>query len=1062
MPEGYQTSYLRSAGLFNARVLAQFLDDKRTSLIPNSESRLRALSQWVGTLPAKGQHSKEGSLEQGFNQKILVETLGYSLYPSHDATAWAKAPSDVTGIAGEPDVILGDFTKGSDPSISIVVELKPPGTPFDAPQSRPGRKTPAEQAFDYAESILGVRWVLVSDMRYIRLYSVESKTDFELFDLTACIDTDLKANDQFKKLFFLLHREFLIDGGRSSPTSRLLTKSLDRQLRIRDSFYGGYYEIRSDLLSAVESAANEQGTHLAREEVLEATQRLLDRMLFLYYTEDHPDRLIPPETVKTVTEAARRLPGSNPHRVYDSLKALFAEVDQGSPLTSGIRISAYNGELFKRHSIIDEINLPDTLHDKLYHVREPDGHFRTIEGVWGLHGFDFWQELNEHLLGHIFEESLSDIPALVASEQPQLSDKLAQRRRWGIYYTNQILSDFLVTNALRDILQEHAARHERDGFSAGDALDAQLQRLATLRIVDFACGSGAFLVSSYRELYSEHARLSAALQELRRASDASQLDLDSFDQSLHLARLLRQSLYGADLLPQAVEIAKLALWLRSARKGERVADLSQNIVVADSLNVADVLSKMNSAPATFDLVVGNPPWGGEVNPETYASVCESLSLPAQPKWDSWELFLALAMYALRDGGRLALVLPDTIFSPDKRRIRQLLLENTAVERLHNLGPDWFGKNVRMATVVLQARKGARLVPSDITSVLLTGSLRRQAIRGELQLRQIEARLARSIPQERCRQAPDYAIEIFRSRLDDEIIARIDSNSRPLSSLCQRARGEEMSKTGLLWECPSCLRLTTPGSKKKGGGYEPKGCPICGLTLTNDTVRSAHLVLAPSDPSSIASAPYVDGDDISHRYMRVQPKKRIRLDVVGWPYKDARLYQPPKILIRQAGVGLCAVLDETEARCPQSVYIYRIKPEWLEKGYSHEFLLGCLLSRTMAYYVFKRFAEVDPARPHAKLTHARLEALPIPSVDFGSARASKAYETIVQGVAPLLSGNARIGGSEDLAIESALRELWALSPEDGAAINKELSQLPSSQALRELFSSVVGVSAQPRP
>ncbi len=145
--------------------------------------------------------------------------------------------------------------------------------------------------------------------------------------------------------------------------------------------------------------------------MLEATQRLLDRLLFIFYCEDHPQQLINNQTVERVTQAAALLPGETSTRVYASLKALFREVDAGSPLASGARVPGYNGELFKPHRIIDRIDLPDSLHDRKYHVAGPDG-ARAIEGVWGLHVYDFWSELNEYLLGHIFEESLSDLEKL--------------------------------------------------------------------------------------------------------------------------------------------------------------------------------------------------------------------------------------------------------------------------------------------------------------------------------------------------------------------------------------------------------------------------------------------------------------------------------------------------------------------------------------------------------------------------------------------------------------------------------------------------------------------------
>jgi len=219
-------------------------------------------------------------------------------------------------------------------------------------------------------------------------------------------------------------------------------------------------------------------------------------------------------------------------------------------------------------------------------------------------------------------------------------------------------------------------------------------------------------------------------------------------------------------------------------------------------------------------------------------------------------------------------------------------------------------------------------------------------------------------------------------------------------LCERARGEEINKAGLVWICPSCLNPTTPGLKKKGGGYEEKKCDTCGHPLSASTVESETLVSAVRPKTDCTT--FIDGDDVNFRYAKVKPSKWLRLGVSGWAYKDAKLYRSPKILLRQAGVGTCATLDETGSRCPQSIYIYRLRPDEAAKGYRHAFVLAALLSRTMAYLVFKRFAEVDPAKAHAKLTHERLTGLPIPVVDFKQPSDRRAHEIICQNVRKLLN------------------------------------------------------------
>ncbi len=161
---------------------------------------------------------------------------------------------------------------------------------------------------------------------------------------------------------------------------------------------------------------------------------------------------------------------------------------------------------------------------------------------------------------------------------------------------------------------------------------------------------------------------------------------------------------------------------------------------------------------------------------------------------------------------------------------------------------------------------------------------------------------------------------------------------------------------------------------------------------------------------------------------------------------AELFQGPKILIRQAGVGVTATLVEDDLRVPQSIYIYRVTDEARQQGYSNEFILGCLVSRTMNYIIMKKFGEIDPARAFAKLTHARICALPIPRLND---RTCSIVTQMEQNVRMMLS-NPDYGGAADQAVEQCVRNLWGISPDEGRYINGFFSSLPDGQAVRDLF------------
>lgn len=1048
---GQGKGYLFERGHLNA-----YLQEHKTTQLAKEAELAKRLRAWMKSLAATT--ATETALEGKFVSEVFCGVLGFTTYPTPSgvsATIFAKPGTAFTGLSkGVPDAALGEFA-GDEVRISAVVELKSPGTDLDAPQPTHGAETPIEQGFRYGTRILGARWVIVSDMRRLRLYSVESAGEYEEIDLDACTESDGTPTAEFRRLQFLFHYDYLVKGDDRSHVYLLYLKSSGQQLEIRDSFYGVYYDVRADLYRAIAKASAELDPPPTRSELLQATQRLLDRMLFIFYCEDHPQQLIRAGTFENTVAAAQSLPGADTFKIYKYLKHLFREIDTGSPVGSGIEVDGYNGELFKDHWIIDHIDLPDELSKKRYFARERLRGQRLVNGIWGLHIYDFWTELNEHLLGHVFEESLSDLQELGTSDEVPIRDKMIQRKKGGIFYTSRILSDFLTHSAIESVLRERAPL--REGGSADEittAIKTRISTLGQLRIVDFACGSGAFLVSAYRELLYEFWKLRASLDAIA-ADPARDADLFRDSEPVTQASLLRQCLFGADLLPQAVEIAKLALWLRSAKKGEKVANLSERLVATDSLQIDDLFTMLNTPPGTFDLVIGNPPWGSDVSPATHKAAVEYLKLDEGEKWDSWELFVVLALVALRDGGRLALVLPDSLLYPEKARVRRIIFQLASVEKVHNLGPDWFGKNVRMGTVIVQARRGSLLPSNLILCALALGKIRDAAIKGKLPLTQIEEQRSKLVPTSRALESPSHDLEIFRGVADDAIMGKMSARSTELGTICRRGRGEEMSKTGLQWVCPNCLSPTVPGAKDKGGGYKDKNCPKCGHHLTESNVQEAQLV-TPFRPDGDAVT-FIDGDDVNHRYQAVVPHKWLRLGVSGWEYKDPDVYHPPKILIRQAGVGLTATLDVTASRCPQSMYIYRLTDEATAKGYALEFVLGTLLSRTMLYFVFKRFAEVDPAKAHAKMTHDRLAALPIPIVDFGNPMEKGKHDQIVRSVRRLLAETASVGGEDDSDIELALRGLWGISPGEGAYINGEFFDLPEGQVLSDMFPS-----GRPRP
>jgi type I restriction-modification system DNA methylase subunit len=204
--------------------------------------------------------------------------------------------------------------------------------------------------------------------------------------------------------------------------------------------------------------------------------------------------------------------------------------------------------------------------------------------------------------------------------------KSPERKRFGIYYTPPEFTRFIVLNTLDAVIEERFECVRKEiGLTLDDLSSDQpspklaaywsacLEVLRQVKVCDPACGSGAFLVQAYELLEEHYLRLADGLR-LHDEAAANKLEEAAPD------HILADNLYGVDLSQQAVEITQLALWLRSARYGRTLADLSHNIVQGNSLvtdrNVHPKALDWKEAFPTvfnrqgsgFDCVIGNPPW----------------------------------------------------------------------------------------------------------------------------------------------------------------------------------------------------------------------------------------------------------------------------------------------------------------------------------------------------------------------------------------------------------------------------------------------------------------------
>ncbi len=534
----------------------------------------------------RGLMKNETAYEQTFNQLFFVELLGYTPNENVRPKAWTPVGGKIA------DVALWIFDDGvyTTDWVQVAVELKDCTVQLDKKQSRVDTSTPVEQWFQYKTSFKNCGWLIVSNYFVTRLYR-DNKQDYEEWTLEQLLDP---TNEYFqlRKLILLLHKNRLLKIGSSeSFTEKLLSQFRIEQQNITKKFYKEYKTLRLELINDI----RQHNADISIETAVEKAQKIIDRIVFIHFCEDRgllPDGKLK-ENVYRAAEAD--------FTPWEVLKKFFKWVDSGSDklwIPHG-----YNGELFKPDTVLDWIHVWDSICKKFIEIGN----------------YDFAEELSVTILWHIFEQSISDIENLKiellgeTTETDHLVEKKeSKRKKDGIFYTPEYIVDYIVENSLMKYLSEKEdACLDKVGKrwwykTEIEAYQAYQHILQNIKVVDPACGSGAFLVKVFDRLYAENERVGKIVGWL-------------FDETETYKNILTNNIYGVDLNAESVEITKLSLWLKSAQKGKKLNNLDKNIKCGNSL-IDDPAVAWDKAFSWekefagvfkewgFDVVVGNPPY----------------------------------------------------------------------------------------------------------------------------------------------------------------------------------------------------------------------------------------------------------------------------------------------------------------------------------------------------------------------------------------------------------------------------------------------------------------------
>ena len=299
--------------------------------------------------------------------------------------------------------------------------------------------------------------------------------------------------------------------------------------------------------------------------------RVIYRILFLLYAEQRamlPTRdslYIEEYGITHLREIAERLKGEdNYYDLWEGLKVTFEMLSKGC---EPLKVFPYNGSLFDDANIptIQELKIKN--HDLLEAIRC----LTLIEEERLLKRINYL-DLGVEEIGSIYESMLDFTPRVLASELEInglrvpansffLDPRGSARKTSGSYYTNPRLVDELIKSALKPVTEKKM-----------EVAEDKERAILSLKVCDPACGSGAFLIAATNYLGKELAKVRTEQSEPP-------------DNDMRQARrdVLQHCIYGVDLNPMAVELAKVSLWIDAAVKDLPLNFLDHHIKCGNSL-----------------------------------------------------------------------------------------------------------------------------------------------------------------------------------------------------------------------------------------------------------------------------------------------------------------------------------------------------------------------------------------------------------------------------------------------------------------------------------------------
>ena len=699
-------------GLFPADTLAEMCGD-----VEPTAGQEQAAAEWLGLLD--GGRLADGRRNHPRFARIVLE--GMLGYPAPQAGRGRGSTGlEFRGDGGQTLVCIE--TKGTSTPDLFAVQKRP----------RPEHSTPIRQTWDHMGKA-GARYGICTNYRHFALIMRDhGYRRCHVFDIE-----DVRGDPgRLREFIGVFSRERLEAGF----AERVMIRADEAEKELTREFYDIYGRTRLMLVKEFESSG------AGRADAVGFAQTFLNRLIFVLFAQGAG--LVRDKTMfeDGVVDILHGNLTTNTTRVWNYITGeLFAGFNKGSddpvifgfngglfsdPLPSSVSIRDRRGAgFFKEFGTRTRRGSWEFKSRVEAAVRRHDDTSPIVKNLLAMSSYDFQGQMRVNMLGHIFENSIGDLEGLLGAGT-------SRRKRDGVFYTPEYVTRYICRGTIIPYLSrsgEASTPGELADEYAGD-LDALEGRLHSIRILDPACGSGAFLIEAARTLLDVHEEVRA-----RRGPPGGTPGRQTLEPGIADAlarRVIRDNIYGIDISRQSVEITKLSMFLLTASLYERLPDLADNIRVGNSL-----VSRTNGEHATFawekefpevfprtgmvqdesaggrpgfgfDIVIGNPPYVKHQDIPYKADIQlprhSGMDLPAGFRIDGTTdlsgYFFYHAFRYLREGGMLGYISSETwLNSKYGKPLQRALLGNASIREITRASFNFFDDADARAAIVVLSR-----------------------------------------------------------------------------------------------------------------------------------------------------------------------------------------------------------------------------------------------------------------------------------------------------------------------------------------------------------------------